>query len=56
MADVSFAPIFDEDNTSTFDDRAIRDTFLRFFWLALCGYERTLLAPDIDFLVSANDK
>ena len=38
-----------------FDDRAVRDTFLRFFCAILGGYERYLLAPDADFLVSGDE-
>ena len=37
------------------DDRAIRDNFLRFFCSHLGGYERFLLVPDADFLISGND-
>ena len=55
MADVSFAPIFEEDRAPPLDDRAIRDTFLRFFCSVLGGYERFLLVPDMDFLVSGNE-
>ena len=55
ISDVSFSPIFDEDDVSPLDDRAIRDTFIRFFCSVLGGYERFLLVPDIDFLVSGNE-
>ena len=37
------------------DDRAIRDAFLRFFCAVLRGYERFLVVPDADFLVSGNE-
>lgn len=37
------------------DDRAIRDAFLRFFCAVLGGYERYLVVPDADFLVSGNE-
>jgi hypothetical protein len=38
-----------------FDDRAIRDAFLRFFCSVLAGYERYLVVPDVDFLISGNE-
>ncbi|KAL3907453.1 MAG: hypothetical protein SGILL_008869, partial [Bacillariaceae sp.] len=37
------------------DDRAIRDAFMRFFCSVLAGYERFLVAPDVDFLISGNE-
>eukprot|EP00977_Amphora_coffeiformis_P027170 scaffold34593_cov179-Amphora_coffeaeformis.AAC.8 len=37
------------------DDRAIRDSFLRFFCNVLGGYERYLVVPDADFLVSGDE-
>ena len=37
------------------DDRAVRDAFLRFFCNVLGGYERFLVVPDADFLISGND-
>eukprot|EP00751_Fragilariopsis_kerguelensis_P004867 CAMPEP_0170817696 /NCGR_PEP_ID=MMETSP0733-20121128/40201_1 /TAXON_ID=186038 /ORGANISM="Fragilariopsis kerguelensis, Strain L26-C5" /LENGTH=2012 /DNA_ID=CAMNT_0011177481 /DNA_START=130 /DNA_END=6168 /DNA_ORIENTATION=+ len=37
------------------DDRAIRDAFLRFFCSVLVGYERYLVVPDVDFLISGNE-
>jgi hypothetical protein len=37
------------------DDRGIRDAFLRFFCSVLAGYERFLVVPDIDFLISGNE-
>lgn len=37
------------------DDRAIRDSFLRFFCSILGGYDRFLVVPDADFLVSGNE-
>ena len=38
-----------------FDDRGARDAFLRFFCAILGGYERFLVVPDADFLVSGNE-
>lgn len=55
IADVTFAPVFDGDNYIQLDDRAVRDSFLRFFCFVLSGYERFLMVPDIDFLVSGNE-
>lgn len=52
LSDVSFSPMFEGDDAMSLDDRAIRDAFLRFFCSVLGGYERFLLVPDIDFLVS----
>lgn len=40
---------------TTLDDRAIRDAFVRFFCAVLGGYERYLVVPDMDFLVSGNE-
>ena len=37
------------------DDRAVRDAFLRFFCSVLGGYERYLVVPDVDFLISGNE-
>lgn len=37
------------------DDRAVRDAFLRFFCSVLGGYERHLVVPDVDFLISGNE-
>ena len=37
------------------DDRGLRDAFLRFFCSVLRGYERFLVVPDADFLISGND-
>jgi len=37
------------------DDRAVRDAFLRFFCAVLGGYDRFLVVPDADFLVSGNE-
>ena len=37
------------------DDRAIRDSFLRFYCSILGGYERFLVVPDADFLTSGID-
>ena len=37
------------------DDRGIRDAFLRFFCSLLGGYERFLVVPDADFLVSGDE-
>jgi DENN (AEX-3) domain/uDENN domain/dDENN domain len=39
----------------SFDDRAFRDAFLRFFCSVLGGYDRFLVVPDADFLVSGNE-
>lgn len=43
------------DSKESLDDRAVRDAFLRFFCSILGGYERFLLVPDADFLVSGNE-
>lgn len=45
----------EKQNLLPFDDRAVRDNFLRFFCSILGGYERFLVVPDADFLVSGND-
>ena len=37
------------------DDRGIRDAFMRFFCSILGGYERYLVVPDVDFLISGNE-
>ena len=37
------------------DDRAIRDSFLRFFTSVLAGYERFLVPPDLDFKTSGSE-
>ena len=37
------------------DDRAVRDSFLRFFCSILGGYERFLVVPDADFLTSGDE-
>jgi DENN (AEX-3) domain/dDENN domain/uDENN domain len=37
------------------DDRGVRDAFLRFFCSILGGYERFLVVPDADFLVSGDE-
>jgi DENN (AEX-3) domain/uDENN domain/dDENN domain len=37
------------------DDRGVRDAFLRFFCSILGGYERCLVVPDADFLVSGDE-
>jgi hypothetical protein len=42
-------------NREPLDDRAIRDAFLRFFCSVLGGYERYLVVPDVDFLISGNE-
>jgi len=34
------------------DDRAVRDSFVRFFCSVLGGYERYLVVPDVDFMTS----
>jgi hypothetical protein len=43
------------DQREPLDDRAIRDAFLRFFCSILGGYERYLVEPDVDFLISGNE-
>merc|ERR1712238_305793 len=43
------------ENREPLDDRAIRDAFLRFFCSVLVGYERYLVVPDVDFLISGNE-
>jgi hypothetical protein len=43
------------DQREPLDDRAIRDAFLRFFCSILGGYERYLVVPDVDFLISGNE-
>ncbi len=53
-------PVVDAEITTSatrepLDDRAVRDTFLRFFCAVLGGYERYLVVPDADFLVSGNE-
>ena len=50
--DMSVTSIFGENDDETLDDRAIRDCFLRFFCSILGGYERFLVLPDMDFLIS----
>lgn len=45
----------DDTSREPLDDRAIRDAFLRFFCSVLGGYERYLVVPDVDFLVSGED-
>jgi hypothetical protein len=47
-------PLSNEDR-EPLDDRAVRDAFLRFFCSVLVGYERYLVAPDVDFLISGNE-
>lgn len=42
-------------NNEPLDDRAVRDCFLRFFCSILGGYERFLVVPDADFLISGNE-
>jgi DENN (AEX-3) domain/dDENN domain/uDENN domain len=37
------------------DNRGVRDAFLRFFCSMLGGYERFLVVPDADFLISGNE-
>ena len=53
--DVSITPNFGDDEDEILDDRAIRDSFLRFFCSILGGYERFLVVPDMDFLISGNE-
>lgn len=50
--DVSVSPTFGDNEDDLLDDRAIRDCFLRFFCSILGGYERFLVLPDMDFLIS----
>lgn len=51
----SIAPPLEDEEVDELDDRAVRDCFLRFFCSILGGYERFLLVPDIDFLISGNE-
>lgn len=44
-----------QQHKESLDDRAIRDAFLRFFCSVLGGYERYLVVPDVDFLISGNE-
>lgn len=44
-----------QEHKEPLDDRAIRDAFLRFFCSVLGGYERYLVVPDVDFLISGNE-
>ncbi len=53
--DVSVTPIFGDDDDEMLDDRAVRDCFLRFFCSILGGYERFLVVPDMDFVISGNE-
>jgi hypothetical protein len=53
--DVSITPTFGDDDDESLDGRAVRDCFLRFFCSILGGYERFLLVPDMDFLISGNE-
>lgn len=50
--DISVTPVFGDSEDEILDDRAIRDCFLRFFCAILGGYERFLVLPDMDFLIS----
>jgi len=45
----------DQGQSESLDDRAVRDCFLRFFCSILVGYERYLVVPDMDFLISGNE-
>lgn len=47
--------ILNEDHDESLDDRAVRDCFLRFFCSILGGYDRFLVVPDIDYLISGSD-
>ena len=47
--------ILNEDQEESMDDRAIRDCFLRFFCSILGGYDRFLVVPDMDYLISGSD-
>ena len=49
---MSVTPTFGDAEDDILDDRAIRDSFLRFFCSILGGYERFLVLPDMDFLIS----
>jgi hypothetical protein len=59
--DASIPPSLVEDEFTShtmrepLDDRAVRDSFLRFFCSVLGGYERFLVVPDVDFLISGNE-
>jgi hypothetical protein len=59
--DASLPPFLVEDDGTNnairepLDDRAVRDSFLRFFCSVLGGYERYLVVPDVDFLISGNE-
>lgn len=53
--DVSMTHNFGDDDDELLDDRALRDSFLRFFCSILGGYERFLVVPDMDFLISGNE-
>jgi len=44
-----------QEHNEPLDDRAVRDSFLRFFCSILGGYERFLVVPDADFLTSGNE-
>ena len=43
------------DTKKSLDDRGIRDAFLRFFCSVLGGYERFLVVPDANFLISGDE-
>ncbi|OEU10689.1 DENN-domain-containing protein [Fragilariopsis cylindrus CCMP1102] len=47
--------LLSNDDREPLDDRAVRDAFLRFFCSVLVGYERYLVAPDVNFLISGNE-
>ena len=51
----SIAPPLEDMECEELDDQAVRDYFFRFFCSILGGYERFLLVPDIDFLISGNE-
>jgi hypothetical protein len=47
--------ILNDDHIESLDDRAVRDCFLRFFCSILGGYDRYLVVPDMDYLISGTD-
>ena len=55
VEDFDVLPEQNEESREPLDDRAIRDAFLRFFCFILRGYERFLVVPDADFLISGNE-
>lgn len=58
--DVSLTAAVDDFGVSTasrepLDDRAVRDSFLRFFCAVMGGYDSFLIPPDADFKISGNE-